>query len=85
MRLLTCWLSWYDGGGTLWVAIIVTAGAGDACCIMGRLHIQTGRGNETFWIFSIYLFYMYIKREKSTERAAVASCVTAAATRCCCD
>lgn len=32
---LTCWLSWYDGGGTLWVAIIVTAGAGDTCCIMG--------------------------------------------------
>lgn len=56
MKLLTCWLSWYDGGGTLWVAIIVTAGAGDACCIMGRLHIQTGRGNQTF--------FWYKKREK---------------------
>lgn len=60
MKLLTCWLSWYDGGGTLWVAIIVTAGAGDACCIMGRLHIQTGRGNETVWIF----FFFYKKGEK---------------------
>lgn len=43
MNPLTCWLSWYDGGGTLWVAIIVTAGAGDTCCIMGQLHIETGK------------------------------------------
>lgn len=45
VKSLTCWLSWYDGGGTLWVAIIVTAGAGDTCCIMGLLHIKT-RGKQ---------------------------------------
>ena len=28
------------------MAIIFTAGAGDACCIMGQLHIETERDEE---------------------------------------
>lgn len=35
------------------MAIIVTAGAGDACCIIGRLHIQAGGENERLFLFLV--------------------------------
>lgn len=73
MTALTCWLSWYDGGGTLWVAIIFTASAEDTCCIMGQLHIETWKDK---------------KRERETwiqNQEVIVNSITAAATRCCYD
>lgn len=32
------------------MAIIVTAGAGDTCCIMGQRHIQTANKEKGKWI-----------------------------------
>ncbi len=72
MKSLTCWLSWYDGGGTLWVAIIVTADAEDTCCIMGQLHIETGRDMEK-------------NRNKNQGQVVIGNSITAAASRCCYD